>query len=251
MTFRSPECARRRLTTPAILLLLWSVAGTIGCADDWQPPPHPSALPTYDAHRQRAIAHASAADLRTALDGLAAWHAEHRTRLGASLAPPLDDARINAALHGQSLVLPDEVRALYGWHNGTIGGCLPRGDPRLLAYHCFLSLEEALAARRDDTSLYRMPDTWWPIFYYQEEYIYVIAERQAVVAAPVFHRLLESTDETLAWTNLRMLVTTYLRAATDGVWHPEDWRQIDEAAVESVRLSLNPETAPPWHVAVK
>jgi hypothetical protein len=227
---------------PPVLPVCLAAAGALtacGAAD------HPSRSGSYAENRRFALEHASAPELVAALDALEAWHAENETAAAGRLAPGREPAELAELEDRLGAALPDELRALYTWHDGTLGRCDDFAGPAFMAYHCLLSLEQALEVRRRHGWLLGVPDTWLPLLYFEEEYFYVVLDHAGAGALPVFHRLVES-DDVVAFTNLRTMVETFLEAARSGVWHPDDDARVDWPAVEAIRNRRNPGTSPPW-----
>lgn len=205
----------------------------------------PSSTPSYAESRRLAIEHASTQDLVAGLEALEAWHAENQTAVAPRFAPGIREADLDGLRGRVGAPLPDELVALYRWHDGTSGGCDDFAGPVFVAYHCMLSLQQALDIRERDGRLLALPRTWLPVLYFQEEYFYVVLDDPAPAALPVFHRLMES-ENVVAFTNVQTMVATFVEAARSGVWHPDDDALVDWSAVEAIRARLNPGTSPPW-----
>jgi hypothetical protein len=225
------------ILTLALTPIIWSGA----CARS----DHPVGLERYTEQKQLAVEHASLKQLQSGLASLEAWHRETRTAASDRLAPGLGPDEIRDRSARLEIPFSDELVALYEWHDGTDGGCDDFAGPALIAYHCFLSLDEALARRKRDRRLYGFPERWFPVLAHQEEYFYVVLDDAGPSALPVFHRLLED-DDVVAFTNLRTLVDTYVEAARTLAWHPDDDAKTRWENVEAIRARRNPMTDPPW-----
>lgn len=175
-----------------------------------------------------------------------AWWEQNHPETARNLRPGLSDAEIDALLekHAFGYELPDEVRALYRWRNGSP----QQGERPFIWYHRLLGLEEALERADSHALLFGMPDGWLPLLWFQEEYYFVICGKKARKAVPVLHRLLEVREATLAFTNVGRLCLTGAEWFESGaVTHDGDgWFKEHDAELLSVHGRLNPSARFPY-----
>ena len=209
-----------------------------------------------------------------ALGRIEAWLAAHAPRVAAALRPPLPRATVEALTAGLPCRLPEEVYALYGWHDGTeeVAGSF-------IWYHDFLPLEVALDAYRQllasDAEVQRMlaadewyqrrvaageeaPEhpfwdpAWFPLFAFQGEYYLVDCGGPPGQPAPVRYFFGHYTEHPVVCADLAALLQTaaawYERGA---VWvdDPETGALDDDLPrVRNIHQELNPGLPFPYRV---
>ncbi|MEK7412070.1 MAG: SMI1/KNR4 family protein [Planctomycetota bacterium] len=145
--------------------------------------------------------------LKRALDDIEAWHRKCGTKVSQLLQPPLSSSEIEMKIGRLGIELPEEVRLLYQWKNGSKDAGVLRYP--LFWYHHFLSLEQAIGEReklRANSEL-GWHANWWPLFDFEGEYYFVECDSKRS-ALPIMFYSGEDTEIYYAYLNLTTMLET-------------------------------------------
>ena len=194
---------------------------------------HSSELSYGGEHEARAVAQYDSDRLAENLRRIEAWKQEHDPAGAAALRPGLTDAQIDALTQKAGVVLPEEVRALYRWHDGTEGLFVGAYD--------FLSLENSL-----DGVGVPLPGDWHVLFDLEGEYLFIVYSDEPTTASAIWHYFPEEGAVYVAHTNLTLFTAVYAEGLESGAERPmgRDGVDIDDARIEAIRRRLDPEARP-------
>lgn len=174
------------------------------------------------------------------LGALEAWLHAHAPSLVETLRPGADEAHLDAAMVDVApYLLPDDVRALYRWHDGQT----PDGE--LVPGYRFLPIKDAVA--RYQMMLDLLPDMqgwnpfWFPLLDFEGDLFVVELGCEPTPTTPVFWCPSEDSD-LYVWTHdLIAFVRLVLDAYRQDVYQKVDgyWER-DEADETALRESVSP-----------
>jgi hypothetical protein len=136
--------------------------------------------------------------------------------------------------------LPTEVEDLYKWHNGMREE--DRETHRLLYYHYFLPLEEALDLHQNFLeSDYIEEKGLLPLFEFEGEYYAACCTSQKQELAPIYFLY---HDETIVYDSLTAMLSSILECYQTGAYSPildEDGEPLaNEVLATQIKLKWNP-----------
>lgn len=164
--------------------------------------------------------------------------------LRASLRDGLSYDQIEEKSHDFSLEIPREVKDLYAWHNGMHAE--NREAHRLLYYHYFLPLDEALElceyfeeVEFFEDSEYLLENKALSLFEYECEYYAARCSSEKQDTAPI-HFVYEG--ETVVYDSLTTMLMSILECYRTGAYPPKLTADagIDEQLVAQIKLKWNP-----------
>ena len=130
--------------------------------------------------------------LTDALERIIAWRRKYKPTEHQILKPGLSTEQLYEKLKRFPNQLPQEIYALYQWHNGTNDDLWRHG---LFVYHSFLDIDNALQyaerlINRESERNYRMqqgkPSYLFPFCDFQGEYFAVAGRETVTKSTPVF-----------------------------------------------------------------
>ncbi|WP_206688603.1 SMI1/KNR4 family protein [Cyanobacterium stanieri] len=140
--------------------------------------------------------------------------------------------------------IPEELKDLYQWHNGTN----INSDLELFYYHYFLSLEESLEIyhewmgfnQKERFCIY--PENLLPIFGFEGEYYAIECFRDEQKTGKIWHIF---HDQMCVYDSLYLMLKSFLEAyekeaykivLVDNYWETE----VNEQLVSEIKLKYNP-----------
>lgn len=158
-------------------------------------------------------------------------------RLGAAVvehwAPGLDDRRIDELLAPLGIDLPEEARAWWRWHNGTVPGALPTGT-YIIPSRDLMSLEHAVdlvPLAEERVEIFDMPELAKHFkLVSNKPIIYVDCNGPRDAPAPIYSQNDDPEPPQLALPSMGELITIWSRLIDDGVFATTSegqWQRLD------------------------
>lgn len=174
------------------------------------------------------------------LEGILSFTASTDPHLGQCLQEGLSSEQINEMTQDFSFRLPREVEELYKWHNGM--GPEGREDHRLLYYHYFLPLDEALDLSKSFAEIdFIEKKGLLPLFEFEGEYYASCCSEEEQELASIcflYH------DEHIVYDSLTTMLSSILECYEQKAYVPVMcWAgepNADEDLAAQIKLKWNP-----------
>ena len=175
--------------------------------------------------------------LRSALERIVQWHVRHETNTPAVLRPGLGQVELERQLEKLPCRLPQEIQALYAWHDGT-----DVTDDEFIWYHYFPSLESAINSYRRLTSTGFLPPDEFPVLEFEGEYYVVRCSDHVVDTSPVWH-VYHNPERHVNFVSFTAFMETAAEWYETGAAEADDLRRLSE-----IHQHYNPDAVFPYAV---
>lgn len=172
------------------------------------------------------------------------WLLKHNRPVIPLLQNGLSFSQIDSIVGNLSIRIPEELKELYTWHNGTnkINGYI-LGDVDFFPGFHFIPLEDALAYYRSFVKDLRWDVSWFPFFANGGGDFYVAqCERYPTKQTPVIGFMLGRDDHEVEYHSIEKMLQTFNECYKRDVFYISESGYLDTKSHEEIVISnaINP-----------